>query len=267
MFEERAADADAGAVWHVPRRTEAALARLVAGDLAGAWNELDAVLPQSSESGAAHVVRQLLRMVEVERDGAAGTAPFAAAAAEFARLAVASPDAVAAALPGGAMAMAWRFEEVRLTETAAQVARCAPERDPQFRRWLLHRVGHHFDRRELAEARARLDDFARLATRSPEWWLRSAWIELAERRVEAARGAVAEGEAALAAQTTPEPWIAVGLERARAYVHVLAHETEAAAAVLRRLLARDPQDAEALRLERLGAAVFETTSPQDALTR
>jgi len=261
MFEERGADA----VWHAPRRTEAALARIVAGDLAGARTELDAVLPQSSESAPARVVLRLLRMVQLERDGAVGAAPFAAAAAEFARLAVESSDAVAAALPLGATAC--RFEELGLSETAAHVARCAPEGDPQYRRWLLLRVGRHFDRREIAEARARLDDFARAGARSPEWWLRSAWIELAERRVEAARAAVAEGEAALAALVTSEPWIAVGLERALAYVHVLANETEAASVVLRRLLARDPQDAEALRLERLGAAVFEATSPQDALTR
>ena len=265
MFEERESGADA--VWHEPRRTEAALARLVAGDLAGALDELDAVLPESSESTRARGVLQLLRMAELERDGAAGTAPFAAAAAEFARLAVESPDAVAAAQPHGAMTMVWRLEELRLTETAAHVARCAPASDPEHQRWLLLQVGRHFDRREIAEARARLDDFARAATCSPEGWLRSAWIEVAERRIEAARAAVAEGEAALAAQAAPEPWIAVGLERARAYVHVLANETEAAAVVLRRLLARDPQDAEALRLERLGAAVFEAASPQDALTR
>jgi MoaA/NifB/PqqE/SkfB family radical SAM enzyme/Tfp pilus assembly protein PilF len=265
MFEER--EAGANATWHAPRRTAAALVRIVAGDLAGAQDELDAVLPQSSESEGAHVVLQVLRMVRFERDGAAGTAPFAAAAAEIARLAVESPAAVTAAFHDGAMATACRLVEVHLTETATHVARCAPESDPQYRRWLLLLVGHHFDRREIAEARALLDVVARAGERSPEWWLRSAWIELAERRVDAARVAVAEGEAALAAQETPEPWIAVGLERARAYVHVMASESDAAAVVLRRLLARDPQDAEALRLERLGAAVFDATSPQDALTR
>jgi len=267
MFEGRAAGADANTIWHVPRRTDAALARIAAGDLAGARDELDAVLPQSPESAPAHIARRLLSMVQLERDGSVDTASFTAAAAEFARLAVESPDAVAAAFPRGVMATAWSLEELRLTESAAQVARCGPPGDPQCRRWLLRRIGQLFDRREIAEARALLDVVARSGERSPEWWLRSAWIEVAERRVEAARAAVAEGEAALAAQAAPEPWIAVGLERTRAYVHVLANETEAAAVVLRRLLARDPQDVEALRLERLGAAVFEATSPQDALTR